>query len=86
MLDRLAGPHDIEARVLEGQRPFGLHQAQVELGVARPGTPQGLPGDVNRHHLGSATHKGSSEVAFRAAEVEHTRSSASAFPLGGHVA
>ncbi len=35
VLDRLAGPHHVEARVLERQRRFGLHQAQVQSGMTR---------------------------------------------------
>ncbi len=80
VLDRLAGPHGIEARVFE--RPFAVdvQQTQIEPGVLLARTPQRLLGDVHADdRVAGARHLGG-QLRLAAADVEHAQRLAGAPP------
>jgi hypothetical protein len=71
VLDCLTCPHHVEARVLQRQRGFGLHELRIQVGVTRPHAPQRLLGNVDRYNLSPIARKGCRKVTFAAAYVEH---------------
>ena len=69
VLEHLAAPDQVEARVLGGQRVLDALEAQV--GMARAGPPHRLGGDVDAQDVGRARlRRRGGEVALPATEVE----------------
>jgi len=81
VLDRLASPDDVEARVRQRQLRFGLNHMRVELGVASECAAHRLAGDIERHHVGAGARERGRELPFATADVEHTRSPSEPFAL-----
>jgi hypothetical protein len=73
MLDRLAGPDEIEARVRQWQLSFGLEQTDVKLWVALASAAHGLAGDIDCEHLSACTRERGRKLPFAAAHVKHAR-------------
>jgi len=76
VLDHLPRPDHVKARIFELPRPLRGDQAQVELRVARPRTPQRLLGDVDPHHTGAGPSQLRGEAPLAAADVQHARAGA----------
>ena len=73
VLDRLAGPHDIEARVLEWPVPLGRREAKVELRTQRARSAQRLLGHVEAGDSEARVGERRGELTLAAADVEHPR-------------
>jgi len=72
VLDHLARPHRVKARVLQWPGSFGPHLPQVELRMAHARAPQRLGGDVDTHHLCCArAREREGEASLAAAHVQH---------------
>jgi hypothetical protein len=70
VLDHLARPHGIKARVLQRPGSIGRHLSQVEFGMTLAGTPQRLDGDVNPHRAGPYMHKRGRKAPLAAAHIQ----------------
>src|SRR5207248_7372521 len=82
VLDRLAGPNDIEARVLERPASLGWRQAKVELGAHRARPAQRLLGHVEASDGEARVSERRGEPALATAHVEHPRRT---LPGGRHL-
>ena len=73
MLDRLAGPDEIEARVRQWQLSFGLDQTDVKLWVALASAAHGLASSRRSRSPGLRPRSLGRELPFAAADVQHAR-------------
>jgi len=73
VLDRLARPHHVKARIRQRQAGFAVHNAHIQTGLALARPPHRLGGGVEREHLGAGAGQRRRELAFAAAGVEHAR-------------
>ena len=71
VLDHLAGPHQVERAVLQGQRPVDRRKLEVQLRVAAAGSAQRRFGDVEAERARAGTGEHGRQVALPAAEVQH---------------
>jgi len=71
VLDRLARPYRVEARVRKRPGAFGRHLSQVELWMAQARAPERLGGNVDPHDLRPRARELGGEMSLAAADIEH---------------
>jgi len=78
MLEHLARPHNIEARIAQRPGPVQLDALQLELGMTHPRAAQGLLGDIDPRDVGPMVDELGGKATVPAAHVQDARARAHA--------
>ena len=71
MLEHLRAPHEVDARVLERDRPSGSSRRSSAPGTLRARALERALGEVDADRVGARVAQGAHEAPRAAAEVEH---------------